>query len=385
MPSSYMAAALDEAHSALGTTSPNPAVGAVVVVNDEIIAYGRTQPVGGPHAEVMALRAAGIRARGADLYSTLEPCVHQGRTPPCVDALISAGIRSVTYAVRDPFPKVDGRGHIQLEAAGIVVHAGDGEAESRKLLAGYLKHQQTGLPLVAMKYAASLDGRIAAASGDSKWISGPEALLWSHNERVKLDAIVVGSETVIVDDPELSARPGNPAGPVDQTVQQPLRIVVDSRGRIPSTARVLQGSSPTLIATSTAASENWCRDIAATGAEIMVFDTREGVDKAYHVDLEALVEECGRRGMLEVLFEGGSALLGSLFDQRLIDRVYAIVSPIIVGAVDAPSAVAGLGAFRMANAVPVRDITITQLGNDTLFTGQPDWEMAARDNQSEAR
>lgn len=380
-----MAAALNEAHSALGTTSPNPAVGAVVVVGDEIISSGRTQPVGGAHAEVMALRTAGARARGADLYSTLEPCAHQGRTPPCVDALISAGIRSVTYALRDPFPEVDGRGHAQLEADGIIVHAGDGEAESKALLAGYLKHQRTGLPLIAMKYATSLDGRIAAASGDSKWISGPEALSWSHSERPKLDAIVVGSETVIIDDPELTARPGNPAGPVDPTVHQPLRIVVDSRGRIRKTARVLQGTSPTLIATSAQSNNRWRKDIAGTGAEVMIFNTCQGADKSLHVDLTALVQECGRRGMLQVLFEGGSVLSGSLFDQRLIDRVYAIVSPVIVGASDAPAAVAGHGAFRMADAIPVRDVTIKQLGQDTLFTGELDWEVPAEDNHSEAR
>ena len=385
MPASpHMRAALDEARAARGTTSPNPPVGAVVVVEGEIVARGRTQPPtggfrpdgsesDGAHAEVMALRAAGDPARGADIFCTLEPCAHHGRTPPCTDALIEAGVRSVTYALRDPFPQVDGRGHAQLEAAGIAVHHGDGADESREILAGYLKHQRTGLPLVVVKYAASLDGRIAAASGDSRWVSGPDTLRWAHRERPTLDAIVVGSNTVVVDDPELTARPGDPAGPVDPEVHQPLRIVVDSRGRIPASARILQGASSTLVATSAAAPESWRQEIAATGAEVLILGTREGTGDTQHVDLTALVEECGRRGMLTVLFEGGGVLLGSLFDQRLVDRVHAVIAPVIVGAANAPTPVAGRGADRMRDAVRLQDITVERLGEDTLITGTPQW------------
>ena len=372
-PSPHMLAALEESRAARGTTSPNPPVGAVVVVDGEIIARGRTQAPGEAHAEVMALRAAGERARGADVYCTLEPCAHHGRTPPCTSALIEAGVRSVTYALRDPFPEVDGRGHALLEAAGIEVRDGDGEAESRKLLAGYLKHERTGLPLVVVKYAASLDGRIAAASGDSRWVSGPETLKWAHRERPGLDAMVVGSNTVIVDDPELTARPGDPAGPVDPEVHQPLRIVVDSRGRIPEHARVLQGSSSTLVATTATSDEGWRERIAAAGGELLVLPARRGSGDREHVDLAALVEELGRRGMLTVLFEGGGVLLGSLFDQRLVDRVHAVIAPLIVGAAEAPAAVAGKGAERMRDAVRLRDVTVERLGEDTLFTGVPDW------------
>jgi diaminohydroxyphosphoribosylaminopyrimidine deaminase/5-amino-6-(5-phosphoribosylamino)uracil reductase len=375
MPASlHMHAALEEARAARGTTSPNPPVGAVVVVEGEIIACGRTQQAGEAHAEVMALRVAGDRARDADIFCTLEPCAHHGRTPPCTDALIEAGVRSVTYALRDPFPEVDGRGHAQLEAAGIEVHDDDGVDESRDVLAGYLKHQRTGLPLVVVKYAASLDGRIAAASGDSRWVSCPDTLRWAHRERPGLDAIVVGSNTVVVDDPELTARPGDPAGPVDPEVHQPLRIVVDSRGRIPASARILQGASSTLVATSAAAPESWRQEIAATGAEILVLATRPGPADTEHVDLTALVEECGRRGMLTVLFEGGGVLLGSLFDQRLVDRVHAIIAPVIVGAANAPTPVAGRGADRMRDALRLQDITVVRLGEDTLITGAPDWE-----------
>ena len=184
---------------------------------------------------------------------------------------------------------------------------------------------------------------------------------------------MVGSNTVVVDDPELTARPGDPNGPVDPEVHQPLRIVVDSRGRIADTARVLLGESRTLVATSAASGEAWRAAIAATGAEVLVLPTREGTSGASHVDLAALLEECGRRGMLTVLFEGGGVLLGSLFDQRLVDRVQAVIAPIIVGAAEAPAAVAGRGAERMRDAVRLRDIMIEQLGEDTLFTGVPDW------------
>lgn len=368
-----MQAALEESRAARGTTSPNPPVGAVVVLEGEVIARGRTQPAGDAHAEVMALRAAGDRARGADLYCTLEPCAHHGRTPPCTSTLIEAGVRSVTYALRDPFPEVDGRGHALLEAAGIEVHAGDGEAESRELLAGYLKHQETGLPLVVVKYAASLDGRIAAGSGDSRWVSGPETLKWAHRERPGLDAMVVGSNTVVVDNPELTARPGDPAGPVDPEVHQPLRIVVDSRGRTPEDARILQGASPTLVATTAASDAAWRQTMETAGAEVLVLPSRPGRGESEHVDLTALVEELGRRGMLTVLFEGGGVLLGSLFDQRLVDRVHAVIAPIIVGAADAPTPVAGQGADRMRDAVRLHDIMIERLGEDTLFTGVPDW------------
>lgn len=389
-----MRVALEEARAALGTTSPNPAVGAVVVRDGDVIARGHTQPPrggthpdgsesDGAHAEVMALRAAGDRARGADVYCTLEPCAHHGRTPPCTDALIEAGVRSVTYALRDPFPEVDGRGHAQLEAAGIEVHDGDGEDESREILAGYLKHQRTGLPLVVVKYAASLDGRIAAASGDSRWVSGPETLRWAHRQRPSLDAMVVGSNTVVVDDPELTARPADPAGPVDPAVHQPLRIVVDTRGRTPETARILQGASATLVATTEASPIAWRERMQAAGAEVLVLPSRPGRGDSDHVDLAALVEELGRRGMLTVLFEGGGVLLGSLFDLRLVDRVHAVIAPIIVGATDAPTPVAGQGAERMRDAVRLRDITVERLGEDTMISGTPNWASFERDSTPE--
>jgi diaminohydroxyphosphoribosylaminopyrimidine deaminase / 5-amino-6-(5-phosphoribosylamino)uracil reductase len=393
-----MRAALEQAALARGTTSPNPPVGAVIVLDGEIIARGHTQPpLGAPHpdgstsdgshAEIIALTAAGDRARGADLYVTLEPCSHHGRTPPCTTALIEAGIARVHYALRDPFPRVDGRGHQLLEDAGIELTTGDGADQSTEILAGYLKHQATGLPLVIVKYAASLDGKIAAASGDSRWVSGPDTLAWAHRQRPTLDAIIVGSNTVLLDDPQLTARPPvadgdirgttGPHGSVDPAVHQPTRIVVDSRGRIPPTARIFQSppevAIPTLVATTAQSTPQWRAAIEATGAEILELPARPGASGAQHVDLAALVAECGSRGMLNVLFEGGGIILGSLFDQRLVDRVHAIIAPLIIGAAPAPGPVAGLGADRMADAIGLSDITVNRLGADILVTGTPVW------------
>ncbi|MEZ4503974.1 MAG: bifunctional diaminohydroxyphosphoribosylaminopyrimidine deaminase/5-amino-6-(5-phosphoribosylamino)uracil reductase RibD [Dehalococcoidia bacterium] len=363
-PSAFMRLALEEADAALGTTAPNPAVGAVLVRDGVVVGRGHTQPPGGPHAEVMALRDAGDAARGATAYVTLEPCAHHGRTPPCTDALIEAGVAAVRYALVDPDPNVAGGGHGRLEAAGIDVEAGDGARQSARQLEGYLKHRLTERPAAVVKFAASLDGRIAASSGDSRWVSGPETLRWAHRNRPKLDAIVVGSATVIIDNPQLTARPEGVEGPV----HQPLRIVLDSRGRIAPEARVLEGESPSLVATTAAASPEWRATIEARGAEVVQLPALDG-----HVDLEALLRELGRRGMLTVLFEGGGRVLGSLFDARLVDRVQAVVAPIIIGASDAPSAVAGRGVERMAQAPRLRDIEVTRLGEDVLIEGVPVW------------
>ena len=368
-----MRLALQEAERALGTTSPNPAVGAVVVLDGAVVGRGHTQPPGGAHAEVMALAEAGDRARGARVYVTLEPCAHQGRTPPCTDALLAAGVAEVRYAIQDPDPNVCGRGRAQLEAAGVRVQVGDGAAESTRLLEGYLKHRRTGLPAVVVKFAASLDGRIAASSGDSRWVSGPATLEWAHANRPKLDAIVVGSGTVTIDDPQLTARPGG----TTVNIHQPLRVVLDSRGRTPETARVLQGGGPTLIVTTEASTVAWreamTRAGASVGVEVLTLPADDG-----HVDLHALLQEFGRRGLLTVLFEGGGVVLGSLFDRRLVDRVQAVIAPLIIGASDAPSAVAGRGVERMAQAPRLRDIDVTRLGDDVLIEGVPVWPDDAR-------
>lgn len=363
-PSEFMQLALAEADRALGTTSPNPAVGAVLVLDGRVVGVGHTQPPGGAHAEVMALRQAGDRAHGATAYITLEPHAHQGRTPPCTDALLAAGVVDVRYSIDDPDANVSGRGRAQLEAAGVHVEVGDGAHESARLLEGYIKQRTTGLPTVTVKFAASLDGRIAASSGDSRWVSGPQTLAWAHRIRPKLDAIIVGSGTVTVDDPQLTARPEGATEPV----HQPTRIVLDARGRTSPSARVLQPGAPTLIATTATSPAAWRDSMSAAGAEVLEFPADAG-----HVDLRAVIAELGRRGMLTVLFEGGGVVLGSLFDRRLVDRVQAVIAPVIIGAATATSAVAGVGVERMAQAPRLRDVEVTRLGDDVLIEGIPVW------------
>ena len=364
-PSEPMRLALEEAALALGSSSPNPAVGAVVVdASGAVVGRGHTQPPGGAHAEVMALRQAGDRARGAAVYVTLEPCAHVGRTGACTAALIEAAVASVHYAVQDPDNQVDGAGHRALESAGIAVEAGDGAEQVARLLSGYLKHRRRGMPEVVVKFAASLDGRIAAASGDSRWVSGPETRAWAHDNRTRLDALIVGSSTVVVDDPQLTARPGGS----EHGARQPARVVVDSRGRTSRGARVLQGEPPTIIATCARSDRAWRDAMIAAGAEVLVLPEYGG-----HVDVEALLRALGERGMLTVLVEGGGVLLGAFFDRRLVDRVEAVIAPIIIGAASAPAAVAGRGVERMAQAPRLRDVTVTRLGDDTLISGTPVW------------
>ena len=364
MAADFMSRALALAWTAPEPTSPNPTVGAVVVADGEIIGEGVTEPPPGRHAEIVALEQAGERARGAMLYVTLEPCRHFGRTPPCTDAIIAAGIAEVHYAVADP-GKESGGGHAALNAAGIRVTVGEGEAEARRVNEAFFKHRETGLPFVIAKFAASLDGRIAAASGDSRWVSGPEAREWSHRLRTRIDAIICGSETIIIDDPLLTARPDG-----SDAARQPLRVVVDSRGRVAPMARVFQGTdwALTLVATTEDASATWRASVEATGAEVLTF-----AKHGDHVDLEELLRELARRDVVTALIEGGGVLLGGFFDRGLVDKVYAVIAPIIVGAADAPGAVAGRGASRMADALRMRDITVERLGEDILVTGYPQY------------
>ena len=367
-----MQRALALAAQGLGRASPGAAVGCVIVKDGRIIGEGYyAGPPGAPHAEVVALRQAGEAARGSTVYVTLEPCSHHGRTPPCVEALIAAGAGRVVFSIVDPDERVAGRGKAALAAAGIGVEQGDGAAESARLLEGYVKQRRTGLPFVIVKYAASLDGRIAAASGDSRWVSGPETLRWSHALRTKIDAIMVGVSTVLVDDPLLTARPGpsTGSGRAADAERQPLRVVVDSDGRTPLEAKVLTGPAKTLIATTERSPYSWRDLVFLRHAEVLVLP--EGPDG--RVSLPALLAELGKRGVQLLLVEGGGVLHGSFFDQRLVDKVHAVIAPMIIGAAPAPAAVSGRGAERMADAVRLRDVTVERLGEDVVVTGYPVW------------
>ncbi len=354
-----MQRALELARNASQYVSPNPCVGVVIVAGGQVVGQGVTEPPPGAHAEVVALRAAGEKARGATIYVTLEPCNHTGRTGPCTGAIIDAGIAEVQFAVADPDPNVAGGGRAALETAGIRVVEGEGETEARRINEAFFKHRLTGLPFVIAKFAASLDGRIAAASGDSRWVSGPETRAWAHRLRTRIDAILVGSSTVVVDDPLLTARPDG----VDAE-RQPLRVVVDTRGRVPPMAQVFTGPAKTLVATGQQAHADWRASIEARGAEVLTLPEKDD-----HLDLRSLLEELGRRDVVTLLVEGGGVTLGSFFDAGLVDKVHAVIAPMIVGAADAPAAVAGVGADRMADALRLREVRVERLGEDILVTG----------------
>lgn len=354
-----MKRALRLGRSALGSVSPNPAVGAVLVRDGEVVGEGRTQPPGQDHAEVVALNQAGARAAGATLYVTLEPCNHRGRTPPCTEAIVEAGVAEVHAAMADPNPRVAGGGLAHIEAAGIGTRVGEGAEEARVLVEAYSKFITTGLPFVTAKFAMSLDGKIATRTGDSRWITGRKARRHAHELRAASDAIMVGVNTVLADDPRLTARDsrGNPRS------RQPLRVVVDSRGRVPEQARLLSEPGRTLIAVSGA--DDAARHLLTeSGAEVESFPDQNGA-----VDLADLLAALGRREATSVLVEGGGTLLGSLFDLGLVDKVVAFIAPAIIGGTSAPSPVAGIGIERIGDALRLHRIGVRRLGSDVAIVG----------------
>lgn len=362
--SPFMQAAVDAAEAVRGTTSPNPWVGAVVASEGQIVARGATSPPGGMHAEAAAL--VGQIPAGSTLYATLEPCApFEGkRTPPCSARAIEAGIAKVVVALEDPDPRVRGRGIAAMREAGIEVEVGDGRDEVVAQLRPYLKHRQAGRPYVIAKFAASLDGRTSANTGDSKWITGEAARDRSHQERAKVDAILVGSGTVLADDPALTARPGGVlAG------HQPVRVILDGRGRVPASAQVFRQPGHTIVATSQDAPAEWKRDIVAAGATII--DIEHG---PAGVNLEQLLPALARRGILSIWAEGGATTLGSLFDGDHVDEAWAFLAPKIIGGRGNP-AVAGAGIDLVADAAELRSVRVQQAGDDVWIRGYAgSWE-----------
>lgn len=353
-----MALALAEAARADFATSPNPMVGALVVRDGEVIGRGYHRRAGEPHAEVEALAAAGDRAAGAELFVTLEPCTTHGRTPPCVEAVLAARPSRVVVAMLDPNPAVDGAGVARLRAAGIAVAVGPGEKSARRLNDFYVKHARTALPFVTAKFAASLDGRIATRTGESRWISSPESRAMAHRLRHRHDAVLIGAGTVGADDPELTVRPAGGAS------RQPLRVVADSMLRTSSRARMLSvGDGPVLIATTAAAPAERRAALERAGAEVI---TVAGTDR---VDIADLLRQLGDRSVISVLVEGGSALLGSMFDGAHVDRVVAVLAPMVIGGTAAPAAVGGAGAPSLAAATRLTDVGVERCGGDLVVTG----------------
>ena len=357
-----MKRALTLAKQALGTTSPNPAVGAVVVKDDLVLGEGCTQPPGEDHAEIVALKRAGDSARGATLYVTMEPCSIYGLTPPCTRAIAAAGIHEVRVATEDPNPRVDGKGLDELAAAGIKVAIGEEEEEARELYEAFAKHINTGMPFTIAKFAMTLDGKIATHTGDSRWVTGAEARRYAHEMRRGCDAIMVGVNTVLRDDPQLTARDGD-----DKPLEhQPLRIVLDSRACTPPDARLLKQPGPTIIAATHPPDEN-VGPLMHAGAEVLQIPaTKQGM-----VNPSALLGVLGARGVVRVLVEGGGTLLGSLFDLGAVDKVAAFIAPVIIGGISAPTAVGGEGAASMSQAIRLGRVRVEQIGEDMLMVGYP--------------
>ena len=356
---SYMKEALRLAEHARGRTAPNPLVGAVLVRDGIIIASGWHRAAGEPHAEIHALRMAGELARSATLYVTLEPCAHHGRTGPCAEAVIAAGIARVVVALRDPNPLVAGRGIALLEAAGIEVVTDILAEEARRQNEVFLKWITTKRPFVTLKMAMTLDGKIASHVGVSQWITGEDARARVHEYRDVNDAILVGIGTVLADDPGLTTRLP------ERTGRNPLRIVLDAGARTPLDARlVTDGAAPTLIAVSARADMARVESLRARGAEVVVFG-------AEHVDIAALLDWLGAREYTSLLVEGGAAVNWSFLAGGFVDKVHAFIAPLLMGGAAAPSPIGGAGFDSPQAALRLSNITAEQIGTDFLLTGYP--------------
>ena len=350
-----MARALELARARLGSVSPRPAVGAVLVKGDRIVAAASTEPGQGRHAERAAIEMAGDHARGCDLFVTLEPCTHYGNTPPCTRIIIDAGIARVFAAVADPNPE-SGEGFGELAQAGIEVDVGISAAEAAEIYQGFFKWIETRRPYVTAKWAMSLDGKIATKSGDSRHISGERSREAVHTMRKETDAILVGVGTALADDPLLTCRL-----PSVGAEFQPLRVVLDSSARISPSAPMLAASTPgkTLIAVSGRAPADRVERLKQCGAEVVTFPGANGIS------LSDLLDELGRRGILNLLVEGGGTVLGSFFDAGLVDRVEAFVAPKVLGGAAAPGPVAGEGLASLAEAGEFQSVDISQSGADS--------------------
>ncbi len=358
----YMQEALSLARLAEGNVSPNPAVGAIIVKDNVIVGRGYTQPPGNDHAEVVALKEAKEEARGASMYITLEPCCHYGRTPPCTDAIIKSGISEVHISMLDPNPVVNGKGRALLEQAGIKVAVGEEHSRVREIIEGHIKYITTGIPFVTAKFAMSLDGKIATFCGDSKWISCEPSRCFSHHLRHRHDAIMAGINTILKDNPQLTVRCGGGRGGTSH--KQPIRVIVDSYGRTPLDSQILNEAGDTIIAISDHVSELNKRNLGDKGAQLLELKAVNGF-----VNLEALIEELGKREITSIMVEGGSSIMGSMFDQGLVDKVVAFVAPVIIGGENARTPVGGQGIEKIQDAYRLHNISIEQFENDVMISG----------------
>ncbi|MFZ3209599.1 MAG: bifunctional diaminohydroxyphosphoribosylaminopyrimidine deaminase/5-amino-6-(5-phosphoribosylamino)uracil reductase RibD [Geobacteraceae bacterium] len=350
----FMRRAIVLARKGIGKTAPNPAVGCIIVKDGVIVGEGWHRRAGAPHAEAHALKQAGDLARGADVYVNLEPCAHTGRTPPCADALVEAGVARVFAGIVDPNPKVRGQGLARLTAAGIAVTSGILEDDCHRLNEPFIKHITTGRPFVIFKSALTLDGKTATTSGNSKWITSYKSRHYVHKVRAMVDAVMVGIGTVVADDPQLTARfPGS---------RDPLRVVLDSGLRIPAEARVLSAVSNarTIIATTLRDSPR-IRELEDMGAEVIHCSIHNG-----RVDLHDLLDRLGKMGVQSLILEGGATLAGEFLRLGLIDKFLLFYAPKLIGG-DGIGLFTGQGAASLSDAVRLRDIRVRRFDSDILI------------------
>lgn len=358
-----MRLALRLARRGMGKTGPNPMVGAVIVRGSQIVGKGYHHRAGEPHAEVLALRQAGERARGATLYLNLEPCDHFGRTPPCTQAILSSGIQRVVAGLKDPNPRVSGRGIARLRKAGVQVKVGVLEKECQELNAAFCKYITTGIPFVTLKAAVSLDGKVASKSGDSRWISSEASRAYVHRLRSVMDAVMVGIGTVLKDDPLLNVRFSG-----RRNLRHPLRVIVDSQLRIPAHCRIVQTANQycTVVATTPAASPSKINRLKKANVEVLIVKS----DAQGKVNLRALMKELGRREIVSVLLEGGPILNASAVREKIIDRFLLFIAPKIIGGEKAPGLFRGEGIPRVRDAEGLEILKVKRIGTDILIEAQ---------------
>lgn len=362
----WMRRALRLAARGRGRVEPNPMVGCVLVRKGRIVGEGYHRRFGGPHAEIEAIGDAGKAARGATAYVTLEPCCHHGKTPPCTDAVIEAGIQRVVAAMADPFVKVCGAGVATLRKAGVGVDVGLCEQEAVLLNAAYLKRQSTGLPWVVLKWAQSIDGKIATRTGESKWISGERSRRWVHRLRGRVDAVLVGVGTVIRDDPLLTCREG-------RRLRNAARIVIDPQLRTPLRAKLVTTArqTPTILVASRNAPAARIASFARAGVEVLkvraLHRSHRSKTAATGLDLRGLLGELGRRGMTNLLVEGGGRTLGAFYDEGFADEAVVFVSRRLIGGEAAPSALSGRGPARMGELAAPVTTHLMRMGDDDVY------------------
>lgn len=360
-----MTLALRLATKGRGTTSPNPMVGALVVRQGRIVAQGFHLRPGTPHAEIRALRQAGNRARGATLYVTLEPCCHlKKRTPPCVPAIVRSGVRRVVIAMQDPNPSVKGKGIAVLRRAGLSVTVGVAGSQAEKLNKAYCHWMKTGRPYVILKAGMTLDGQLATATGESRWITSEPSRREAHQLRRHADAVLVGIGTVLADDPSLTARTGTRLEKL--APRQPLRIVVDSRLRTPLKARILaqQDKAKTIIATTAAAPAVRRSVFQKMGTQVLMLPAVRD-----RVSLAALLTQLGRRGVMSLLVEGGGEINAAMLKAKLVDHISLYMAPLMLGGQNAKGVIGGKSPARLKGAITLRNVVTRSVGNDLVVEG----------------